>query len=314
MKYRFDNMDASENVFFSRQLEAIRATAFDVQYPQLKGFTLVPMKTDLHIGAEQYTYRFFDKVGKAVLSSDMSDRGPRIDIKGSEATQRIRSLKDSYGYSLQESRNAQMAGLDLDGRKAKAARDAIAVAMDDIILLGSASSVESATAAGLQGLFTITGAQTFTPSTGSGGTTLWTAKTPDEIVQDMLGLVFQIYQNTNMVEVPDTLVLPLARKGLVSSTRMGDGSNQTILSHFLEVNGMVKTVEFSQKLNSNAAWTGCRACAYTNSSDKLEALTPVEFEQMAPQFDGYEVITHCHARTGGTVAYFPASIGYMDNI
>ena len=314
MKYRFDNMDASENVFFSRQLEAIRATAFDVQYPQLKGFMLVPQKSDLHIGAEQYTYRYFDKVGKAVLSSDMSDRGPRIDIKGNEQTQRIRSLKDSYGYSLQESRNAQMANLDLDGRKAKAARDAIAVAMDDLILLGSASSVESATAAGLQGLFTITGAQTFTASTGSGGTTLWTAKTPDEIVQDMLGLVFQIYQNTNMVEVPDTIVLPLLRKGLVSSTRMGDGSNQTILSHFLEVNGMVKTVEFSQKLNSNSAWVGCRVIAYTNSSDKLEAITPVEFEQMAPQFDGYEVITHCHARTGGTVCYFPGSVGYMDNV
>ena len=79
-KFRFDNMDASESVFFSRQLESIRAQAFDVAYPELKGFKLVPAKTDIHPGAEQYTYRVFDKVGKATLSSDMSDRGPRIDI------------------------------------------------------------------------------------------------------------------------------------------------------------------------------------------------------------------------------------------
>ena len=314
MKFRFDNMDASENVFFSRQLESIRAAAFDVAYPELKGFSLVPPKTDIHPGAEQYTYRVFDKVGKATLSSDLSDRGPRVDIKGFEVTSKIRSLKDSYGYSIQETRNAMMAGLDLSGRKAKAARDAIATAMDDLILLGTASSVESASAAGLLGLFTLTGTQTYTVPNGSGGSTLWTTKTPDEIVQDMLGLVFQIYQNSNMVEVPDTLVLPLARKGLVSSTRMGDGSNQTILSHFLEVNGMVKTVEFSQKLNSNGAWTGCRAMAYTNVAEKVESIIPVEFEQLAPQFDGYEVLTHCHARIGGTVCYFPGSVGYADNI
>lgn len=314
LKYRFDNMDASENVFFSRQLESIRATAFDVQYAELKGFSLVPAKTDIHPGAEQYTYRVFDKVGKATLSSDMSDRGPRIDIKGFEQTSKIRSLKDSYGYSIQEARAAMMASLDLSGRKAKAARDAIAVAMDDLILLGTASSVESAASAGLGGLFTQSSTQVYTVPSGSGGSQLWTSKTPDEIVQDMLGLVFQIYQNSNMVETPDTLVLPLARKGLVSSTRMGDGSNQTILSHFLEVNGMIKRVEFSQKLNSNSAWTGCRMVAYQNDASKLEAIIPIEFEQLAPQFDGYEVLTHCHARIGGTVVYFPGSIGYADNI
>lgn len=310
MKFRFDNMDASENAFFSRQLEYIRAKAFEVQYAPLLGFQLVPPKTDLHPGAEQYTYRVFDKVGRAMISSDASEKGPRVDVKGFETTQLIRSLKDSYGYSIQEARNAMMAQNDLPLRKASAARTQIATLMDDIILRGD-------TASGLQGLFTLSNTDTFNVPNGGAGSPLWTTKTPDEIVQDMHGMVFQVEQNTMTVERCDTLVLPLERKGLVSSTRMGDGSNQTILSHFLETNGSVKNVFFSQKLNSTAgsSWGASgRAVAFKRDSEKLEAIIPVEFEQLAPQYDGYEVLTHCHARLGGTVAYFPKSIIYATGI
>lgn len=312
MKFRFDNMDASENVFFSRQLEQIRAQAFEVQYAELKGFALVPAKTDFHPGVEEYTYRVFDKVGRAALSSNGSDKGPRVDLKGFETTSKFKTLKDSYGYNIQEARNAMMASLDLNGRKAKAARDAIATLSDDAILLGANGT--GLQGSGFSGLFTLTGTETYTVPNGAAGSTLWTAKTPDEIVQDMHGMVFQVEQNSSEVETCDTMVLPLSRKGLVSSTRMGDGSNQTILSHFLETNGSIKAVEFSQKLNSNTAWTGARCMAYKKDPGKIECLVAVEFEQLPPQYDGYEVITHCQARIGGTICYFPKSVIYGDNI
>lgn len=312
MKFRFDNMDSSENVFFSRQLEQIRAQAFEVQYAELKGTMLVPAKTDFHPGVEEYTYRVFDKVGRAAVSSNASDKGPRVDLKGFETTTKFKTLKDSYGYNIQEARNAMMASLDLNGKKAKAARDAIAVLSDDAILLGANGTGLAGT--GFSGLFTLSETETYSVPNGAAGSPLWTAKTPDEIVQDMHGMVFQVEQNSNEVEKCDTLVLPLARKGLVSSTRMGDGSNQTILSHFLETNGSITSVEFSQKLNANTAWTGARAMAYKKSSDKLECLIAVEFEQLPPQYDGYEVITHCQARIGGTICYFPKSVIYADNI
>lgn len=312
MKFRFDNMDASENVFFSRQLEQIRAQAFEVQYAELKGVSLVPAKTDFHPGVEEYTYRVFDKVGRAMLSSNGSDKGPRVDLKGFETTTKFKTLKDSYGYNIQEARNAMMASLDLNGRKAKAARDAIATLSDDAILLGANGA--GLGGSGFTGLFTLTGTETYAVPNGAAGSTLWTSKTPDEIVQDMHGMVFQVEQNSNEVEKCDTLVLPLSRKGLVSSTRMGDGSNQTILSHFLETNGSITNVEFSQKLNSNSAWTGARSMAYKKDPSKLECLIAVEFEQLPPQYDGYEVITHCQARIGGTICYFPKSAIYGDNI
>ena len=37
IKLNHPQMDASENLFFSRQLEHIRAGVFEVQYPEFKG-------------------------------------------------------------------------------------------------------------------------------------------------------------------------------------------------------------------------------------------------------------------------------------
>ena len=309
MKFRFDNMDASENAFFARQLESIRAQAFDIQYAELKGFQLVPVNNSFHAGTEEWTYRVYDRVGVAAISSDASDRGPNVEIRGFEQTQKIRTLKDHYQYSIQEAQASMMANANLDGRKATAARAAIATLHDDIMLTGNAT-------AGLKGLFTLTGTETYATSTGAAGSTLFTAKTPDEIVQDLHNMVYQVNQNSSMIETCDTLVLPLARRGLVMSTRMGDGSNQTIYSHFMETNGMIKTVEFSQKLNTAPAgeWVGTRAMAYKKDPSKLECLMPVEFTQLAPQWDGFVVRTHCHARTGGVCLYFPKSVVYADNI
>ena len=314
MKFRFDNMDASENVFFSRQLEQIRAQAFEVQYAALKGFDFVPAKTDFHPGVEDYTYRVFDKVGRAMLSSNGSDKGPRVDLKGFETTAKFKTLKDSYGYNIQEARNAMMAQMDLNGRKAKAARDAIMTLNDDAILLGANAPDSQLVGSGFTGLFTLSGTEVYAVPNGGTGSTLWTSKTPDEVVQDMHGMVFQVEQNSNEIEKCDTMILPLSRKGLVSSTRMGDGSNQTILTHFLETNGSIKRVEFSQKLNANTAWTGARAMAYKKDPEKLECLIAVAFEQLPPQYDGYEVLTHCQARVGGTICYFPKSVVYANNI
>ena len=46
----------------------------------------------------------------------------------------------------------------------------------------------------------------------------------------------------------------------------------------------------------------------------LEAICPIIFEQLAPQFEGYEVLTNCHARCGGVVLYYPKSVSYADYI
>jgi hypothetical protein len=296
-------MDASENAFFSRQLEHIRPGLFEVQYPEFKFRQFVPINNAVSNGAEDYTYRVYDKVGKAKMIADWADDLPSSDIVGTETTQKLRSFGSSYQFSLQEARAAQMAGLPLDARKAMAARRAIEQKLDEVLLLGEATS-------NLSGLFTLSGTESYTPTT----TTWSTATDPDLIVAELTGISNDLVNSSNGVERPDTLILPLSRFNLISQMRMGDGSDTTVLKFFLGVSPYIRNVEWSERLESNSAWTGKRMVCYQRSPEKLEGLISQEFEQFAPQFQNMVVKTNCHARTGGVVLYYPKSVAYGDNI
>lgn len=308
-----DVFDAGESLWFARQLEYMRPGLFEVLYPELKGKQIIPVNNSVHPGAEVYTYRAFDKTGKAIVISDYSKGSPRSDVKGLESTQVIRGITTSYGYNMQELRAAMLAQLPLDVRKAMAARDLVERTLDNLIFYGDAAS-------GLSGFVNLsTGTTSFTVANGgTSGTKLWRTKTPDEIAADMHGVVNAVVTNTLEVEQPDTLVLPLKAYAIAASRRMADGSNQTVLDFFLKTSPFCKQVIPTHKLDyaQRANWTGTsgRMVALKQDPMKLEAIIPQEFEQLPPQMDGFETVTICHARSGGVVAYYPASIAYGDGI
>lgn len=309
-KFRFDNMDAAESAFFSRQLEHIRPGLLEVQFAELKGKSFVPVNSAVSPADEEFTYRYHESFGTAELASDYSKRGPRSDVKGTEASSKIRAMKSSYGYSMQESRAAAKAGFPLDARKARAARRSIEQLHDDILLLGDGT----APYLGLYGLFKLSGTATYSVPNGAAGTKTFETKTPEEMVADLHGIANGIALATLDVERPDTMILPLSTFQLISTKRMGDGSNVTVLDFFKGTSQYVSTVLSSTKLETAGSASAKRMVCYSRNPDKLEAIIPVEFEQLAPQWDGFEVVTQCHARTGGVVSYFPKSISYGDGI
>lgn len=312
MNIRFDNMDSDLSAFFPRELESIRAVVLEVQYGALKAAMWVPMKTDIDPGAEVYTYRATDMVGVAELASDLSEDGPTVDVKGSEVTSAIRSMKSKYAYTIQEARNSKMANKGLDIRKATAARRAIAQTTDKVMLIGDGTAAYL----GLRGLFKLTGTDTYTVPNGAGGSKLWSLKTPDEMVLDMHRMVHQVPESTNEVEEVDTMLLPTTMYRDASSRKMGPNTDTTVLQHFMntmKAEGKPDfTVGASPRLNTASGTSGFRAVAYKRDPDKLEGILPVAFEQFAPQFNGYRVTTHCHGRIGGVIVYFPKSVIYGD--
>lgn len=307
------HMDASESIFFARELEQIRARSYDIQYPEYMARQFVPVDNSINNGVEIVTYETYDRRGRAKMGADYSNDAPRVDIVGSEASTYVRSMRAAYGYSIQEIRAAQYAGKPLQQRKANAAREAIEQEMDDVLTIGWSQG-------SMKGLANQANTTTYTVPNGALGTATWATKTPDEVVADMHGIAHKIVTDTNGVEVPDTLLLPLTSFTYVASTRMGDGSDQTILRHFMATSPFIKRVEHWFKLESavnaglTGAWTGKRMIAYKKSPDKVQAIIPQEFEQFAPQQRGLEFVTECHARTGGVVSYYPKSIAYGDGL
>ncbi len=322
-RYR-GHMDASESVFYARSLEFIRTGLYDVLFPELEGSKFVPIEPGVPVGAELYTYRGQRKIGRANLIKQYADDARRADISGVEASTPIRGMADSYAYTSQEIRAAMMAGIPIDVKKAMAARYAIALLADEITFYGS-------TEGGLTGLATLASTTSFTARNGSTGSKLWRTKTPDEMVQDLHGVVNNVVKTTLGIHRPSDMLMPLALYNMAATRRMGDGSNQTVLEFFLATSPYVKNVSPTYRLDASASnyWNGnaqpvdgvgggalttSRLIAYEKNAERVSLVLPIEFEQMMPFQRHFVTETACHGRIGGVISPFPASVSYCDGL
>lgn len=321
--------DASESLFFVQQLAHIRTGLLEVLYPNLRAKEFVPLEPGIDPGAEYWEYHMTDTVGRAQLIKSYDDDLPSTDVKGGADNQVIRGMGDRYGYTMQELRAAMKAGLPLDVRKAMSARRAMAILVDEVLFFGHAdisANMQSATGkdagllnAGLQGIANLTGKYavlSFTTPTGQQGSQLWRKKSPDEMVFDLHSFANNIMSASLGIHVPDSILMGTKAFNKIATTRMGDGSNQTVLSFFLATNPYIKNVDWSYRLDpaSDGNWSGTtgRIIAYEKNPERVVGLLPVEFEQLPPQQRGFATTTQCHGRIGGVVPLYPKSISYMD--
>jgi hypothetical protein len=300
-------LDAAETIFFQRELESIKAKSYDVKYPELKCRRLIPVSFDAGSGADSIVYQQYDQVGMAKIISAYGNDLPRADITGKEFVARVKSLGASYGYNLQEIRSANMAGKPLQSRKAAAAKRAVLQLENRIAYFGDPAT-------GLVGLINNPNVtSTFVP-VGVGASTLFANKTPDEILADLNGAANFIVESTNGVEIPDTLLLPLAQYNYIKATPRSALSDTTILSYFLANNGYINTVEWVNELKAAGTNSADLMVCYRRDPDVLTLEIPQDFEQLPEQEIGLEYVVNCHQRIGGVLVYYPMAVNIVSGI
>lgn len=302
-----NRLDANESAFFARQLEYIKSQTYDEKYKPLDSFIFIPVSTEIPSGAREFTYRQFKKVGFAKVIHDFAHDFPRVDIHGVEVTTKIKSLGDSYGYTIEEIRAAAMAGFNLNPRRAQTAEEAHMRKADAVAWLGDS-------VAGLNGFISNDTSYTeYTLSTGASGDT-FALKTPDEIIVDLSGIVSAVIVATNKIGKPDTMLLPVTQYLLIANTRMTGDSNRSILKYFLENNPYIKTVAPINELSGAGAGSTDRMMVYQKDPRILEHQIPQMFEQFEADKKGMEYEVPCHSKTAGVTVYYPTEIGYCDGI
>lgn len=300
-------LDAAESAFFARQLEYIQTKTYDQKFPPLKARRYLPVNNQVDNAADVYTFRAFSQFGVAKILASYSDDLPRADIKGQEFSVKVKALGSAYGYNINEIRKAARVGLDLDGKKATAARRAIEVVIDQMGFAGDGKT-------NTMGLANIPNAGSYVVPDGGSGTQ-WVNKTPLQILADLNGIENKIVSDTNENEIPDTILMPLAQWQLIATVPMSATiPNVTILEYFLRVSQYVKNVDVWQKLAGAGTAGADRMVAYRRDPEAVELIVPQEFEQFPPQQEGLEWEVSCHARCAGVVSYYPLSISYGDGI
>ena len=304
---QFTNLDAAETLFFERELEHRKAQTYDVIRAPLKAFELIPVSTEAGAGAESIVYEQYDSTGVAKIVANYADDLPRADVKGKEFVARVKSVGDSYGYSLQEVRAAQFAGKPLEQRKSNAAARAQRELWNRVAFFGDAAN-------GLPGWLTNTNVPSAPVVAGASTDTEWSTKTPAEILKDMNDAANSIVALTNGAEIPDTLVLPIEQYSFIASTPAGTGTDTTILEYFIRNNPYINTVTWANELKGAFAGDTDGFIVYRRDPDAMEFEMPVSFEQLPVQERGLEFIVPCHSRIAGTIIRYPLSQAFRRGI
>src|ERR1017187_508986 len=190
--------------------EAYRIKYADIIYPQL-----CPIDSTANEWAKSVTYFSLDKVGQADWLDGMGTDMRYADINRNKFEQGIEMAGIGYRYSLEELGQAVLVpGLNLTSERAAAAVRAYEEFMDKLVRFGN-------TAKGLTGLFNNANITVTTAAAvGTSSSTLWANKTADQINADVQQALTNVYANSDMVEMADTVLLPVTNYQLLANTRV----------------------------------------------------------------------------------------------
>lgn len=306
----FDDAE-SASVFFARELDYVKTQSYDVEYPEFTALKLFPMSSEVDPGAETVTYYSYDKVGLAKIISNYATDLPRADVKGKPTTAVIKSIGDSYGYSVQEMRASRMAGKNLDVRKAESARYQIDYLCNKIAWNGDKET-------GLKGVLSEgNDVPLYVLANGASGKATWADKTADEILADITGMQKQMATVTKKVEKADTLALPSYAYLELANKRI-DGTATTVLKYIQDNLPDIKQIVSCPELDNDSVDTNPYAADdgsgkgvalfFKNDARKITIETPLSFIQYPMQTQGLEAIVNCEARIAGAMIYYPMSM------
>ena len=287
-------------IFLARELETILARAFEVEYADIKYSTVIPVSSEVGNGADSFTYRVFDKQGSMKVIGDKAQDLPRADVLRKEVTHPVRSLGASFAYTVQETRAAAMVpGMNLEQRRANAVRRAYEEKVQEIAYFGDAPS-------GMKGFFNNNQVDKLVPDHWFDTADI----TTDEMLQLLNEPATRIVQNSNMKEMPNTMLVPYNAYRIISTTPRSSTSDTTVMEFFLRTNPMITAIEPINELEaskSSGALSKDRIITYDRSPDKLQLHVPQPLEFLPPLRQSLEFSVAAHARIGGLALYYPKS-------
>lgn len=316
--FQFDAQQALG--FLISQTSSIEAQAYEIQYPDIQYPNLVPVDTSANQWAKSVTFFSTDKVGQADWFSHLAKDVPLADVERSKFEQPLEMAAIGYRYTLEEIGQAQMVpGTNLTSDRAAAAVRAYEEFMDGIALRGVPPSGNTKNWTGLINDPNVTAGNVANDGTGS--STLWANKTPDQILRDINALLTGVYTGSLTVEMADTLLLPVARLDYIATTARSSTSDTTILEYlrrnntYTSITGAPLTIRAVRGLETAGAGSTARMVAYRRDPQVVKLHLPMP-HRFLPAWQTGPLVFDIPGifRTGGVEIRRPKAFRYGDGI
>ncbi|PZT20631.1 hypothetical protein A7Y00_14705 [Stenotrophomonas maltophilia] len=301
--------------FVVAQASIIEPGVYRTVYPDIQYRGLIPVDTSGSEFATSVTYMSQDQYGKADWINGNADDIPKAGTTRSKFETPVYTAGIGYGFGFEEIGRAQLLGINLPTEDAAAARRASEEMVDRVALLGD-------TAKGFSGLFNAANVTPIAAPTGSWGTLqVAGTATPDQIVDDMNASLMNVFNGTNTTALADRLLLPWSKFMLISTKKMSQYSDLTILQYFLANNvytattGQPLTVRGQRGLDTAGVGGVARLVAYRYDPSVLKLHMPMPHRFLPPHPAGpLRVDVPGVMRLGGLDVRQPKQVVYLDGI
>ena len=316
-----DFTDAQQALGFVRpQFYNIERTIYEVRYPSFDYASLIPVVTEGNEWARGTLFTSIDMAGRAQFISGKGFDMPYADVSRDQFTKGFALAGIGFEWSLEELQTAAMEGVSLSDVKARAARRVGEQFLWNIGMTGRPDGVTNQKNwTGLINDPNVPAANA--AATGTGSTTTWTTKTPDNILADVNGALSGIVSTTIEVEDADTVLLPTSRYLSISSTPRSTTSDTTVLQYLQQNNaytartGLPLTIRALRALETAGSGGTKRMIAYRRDPEVLRLHLPMP-HRFLPPFQKSSMAWEVAGimRTGGTEIRLPSAVNYIDGI
>lgn len=161
---------------------------------------------------------------------------------------------------------------------------------------------------------------------GGSGSSIWTTKTPDEVLADFNFAITSVWQASAWAVMPDRILIPPPQYGALSTAKVSQAGNMSVLKYIKENNviatsGSGKLEIEPSKWNIGAGVGGTvgtanghdRMVVYTK--DKERVRFPMTLLQRTPvQYESIYHKTTYFCRLGVVEVVYPETLGYFDGL
>lgn len=256
--------------------------------------------------------------GKAWIGKN-TDQITGISVDIAKTPQPLRPWGMELKYTVLELESSARLGRPIDDQKYQALQLKYQMDVDEQVYVGDTST-------GDKGLVNHASVSVQNVAVGATLGTKWTTKTPDEILKDVNTALTTTWANSGWSTMPSRLLLPPANFGYISTAKVSEAGNVSILKYILENNilttsGMGKLEILPLKWLQGAgvggtlgtAGTVDRMVVYMKAKDHVRyPLTMLS--RTALQFDSIYQKTTYFGRLGVIEWVYPETSGYFDGI
>lgn len=289
------NMDEGESIFLARELEVVKSTVYEKEYPGLMATTLFPVTSEIPNWADTFSFGIFDAVGMARIISDYSDDLPNVGANYRRETGTVHALGNFYEYSLQEVRASQATGKNLPTRLANAARRAHDVKTNDLAFRGDAAYQ----------IIGVLDHPNIPVTTSAGWTTAAIASGELESAVVAINTITKGLHNASVIALPPSAYKTMAQAMPNTST--------SYLAYFRTQYEGITFYSVNELEDIDGAGTR-GVLVMERDADNASMEIPQAFEQLPVQPNNLAFKVPCHSRVTGVQVYRPLTMHLIKGI